>query len=145
PRADRPQPRVNQQSPRQGAVAPLAGRSQDVHWSTNSGYGANLRPEPDSVKKTSAAGHLIREGWLAAGAWYDEIRSGRQSRQETLEFVRDHWQVFLPVVGTENAVLAARLGRRNLASSRGPTVLSGWHFQHPQLYARYRGQQRKEL
>jgi hypothetical protein len=49
---------------------------------------------------------------FAAGTWYEEIRAGRQSRQETLEFVRGHWQAFLPVASGGLGKLLLRIARQ---------------------------------
>ena len=34
---------------------------------------------------------------FAAYTWYEEVRAGRQSKDEAARFSREHWRLFLPV------------------------------------------------
>jgi hypothetical protein len=48
---------------------------------------------------------------FAARTWYEEVRGGRQSQQETLNFVRQYWQSFLPVASPGWGQLLLRIAR----------------------------------
>jgi hypothetical protein len=48
---------------------------------------------------------------FAARTWYEEVRGGRQSREETVDFVRSHWQTFLPVANVGLGRLLLRIVR----------------------------------
>jgi len=49
---------------------------------------------------------------FAARTWYEQVRDGRQSRQETSAFVRNHWEAFLPFADIGLGRLLLRIARK---------------------------------
>lgn len=55
---------------------------------------------------------------FAAQVWYEEIRAGRQTPQESAQFARKNWQAFLPVANEGLGKLLIRIA--GTSSNRHP-------------------------